>query len=69
MQEIQVECPVTFTEGALKEVRHLMYDKDLPENYVLRIGVKGGGCSGMSYILGFDMPTEKDDVFSIKILR
>lgn len=31
----------------------------------LRIGVKGGGCSGMTYVLGFDQPTEKDNHFEI----
>ena len=29
----------------------------------LRVGVKGGGCSGMTYVLGFDGKTEKDDSF------
>lgn len=29
----------------------------------LRIGAKGGGCSGLSYILEFDQKTENDDVF------
>ena len=31
----------------------------------LRLGVKGGGCSGMSYILGFDHKNENDQVFEI----
>lgn len=32
---------------------------------VLRVGVKGGGCSGMSYILGFDHKEDKDYEFEI----
>lgn len=32
----------------------------------LRIGVKGGGCSGMSYILGFDHKQENDSSFVIE---
>ena len=32
----------------------------------LRAGVKGGGCSGMSYILGFDHATENDQAFEIE---
>jgi iron-sulfur cluster assembly protein len=32
----------------------------------LRVGVKGGGCSGMTYVLGFDKSTEKDDHFEIE---
>ena len=32
----------------------------------LRVGVKGGGCSGMTYILGFDKKTENDQEFEIE---
>jgi iron-sulfur cluster assembly protein len=42
------------------------------ETYFLRVGVKGGGCSGMSYELGFDnIPQEGDNIVednSIKIV-
>ena len=31
----------------------------------MRIGVKGGGCSGFSYVLGFDIQKEKDDVYEM----
>ena len=31
----------------------------------LRIGVKGGGCSGMTYVLGFDQQKENDNTFEI----
>lgn len=37
----------------------------------LRVGVKGGGCSGLSYLLEFDVPTEQDqwvEVDGLKIL-
>lgn len=33
---------------------------------VLRVGVKGGGCSGMSYVLGFDHKQENDQSFEIE---
>lgn len=33
---------------------------------ILRIGVKGGGCSGMSYILGFDKADDNDKAFEIE---
>ena len=35
----------------------------------LRVGVKGGGCSGFSYILGFDEEKENDQVFEIKGIK
>ena len=57
------ECPVKFTEGAIKEIKYLLNDKEMPKNYGLRIGVEGGGCSGLSYILGFDEPKDIDDTY------
>lgn len=33
---------------------------------VLRVGVKGGGCSGMTYVLGFDQAQEGDASFVIE---
>jgi iron-sulfur cluster assembly protein len=45
---------IGITERALKEIRRIITDQNLPENTALRVGVKGGGCSGFSYTLGFD---------------
>lgn len=57
---------VTITEAAKKEVlRMFQENKDLAES-VLRMGVRGGGCSGLSYTLGFDNEvSEYDNVFDI----
>lgn len=57
--------PVTMTEGAIKQIKSLMAQEGFDPTQKLRVGVKGGGCSGMSYILGFDHPTEKDKTFEI----
>ncbi len=59
-------CPIQLTEGAIAEVKQLMYDKELPENHGLRIGVEGGGCSGLSYILGFDEKKELDNEYTFE---
>ncbi len=48
------KAPVLLSPRAVEEVRKIMASKDIPEGYGLRVGVRGGGCSGMSYILGFD---------------
>ena len=48
---------VELTEAASKQVKELKRVQNLPENVFLRMGVRGGGCSGMSYSLEFD--TEK----------
>lgn len=61
--EAILTTPVTFTESALKEVRRLMAKEDFDATQALRVGVKGGGCSGMTYIMGFDHQDTKDQVF------
>ena len=58
--------PVTMTEGAIRQIKKLMEQENFDATQKLRVGVKGGGCSGMSYILGFDHPTEKDKTFEIE---
>ncbi|MEZ4981829.1 MAG: iron-sulfur cluster assembly accessory protein [Saprospiraceae bacterium] len=65
----QTMQPVTITEGALKELKNIRAQQELSEDYALRIGVKGGGCSGFSYILGFDVQKEKDQTFEIEGLK
>jgi iron-sulfur cluster assembly protein len=56
-------APITLTEGALKQLKRLMTEQNIPAGYGLRVGVKGGGCSGFSYLLGFDMKKDKDEVY------
>ncbi len=58
-----VEIPVQFTGSALKELKRLMDQPGFDSGKKLRIGVKGGGCSGMSYILGFDEAAENDNSY------
>ena len=52
----QAEKPigVGMTESAAKEVIRIVAEENLPEGTALRIGAKGGGCSGFSYVLDFD---------------
>jgi iron-sulfur cluster assembly protein len=64
--ETTITTPVTLTEGAIKEIRRLMTAEGFDTAQLLRVGVKGGGCSGMSYILGFDHPTGDDQAFEIE---
>ena len=59
------KAPVTFTQGAIDEIKRLMKLENFDNEKFLRVGVKGGGCSGMSYILGFEPKTEKDEYFEI----
>ena len=58
-------APVTLTDGAKKEIRKLIQQQELGEDYGLRLGVEGGGCSGMNYVLGFDQQKDGDQKYSI----
>jgi iron-sulfur cluster assembly protein len=51
--ETAVTPVVTLSEAAIKEVKRLMNVQGLTEGG-LRLGVKGGGCSGLSYTVNFD---------------
>ncbi len=55
--------PVIITDKALAEITHIIKTKNIPPDYGLRIGINGGGCSGVSYMLGFDKIRPNDDVF------
>jgi iron-sulfur cluster assembly protein len=64
--ETTMTIPVTLTAGAIAEIRKLMAKDDFDTTQVLRVGVKGGGCSGMTYVLGFDKKEENDHEFNIE---
>jgi iron-sulfur cluster assembly protein len=55
---------LSLTEKAVAEVKNIMTTNKIPEGYTLRVGVTGGGCSGMSYALGFDQKKDSDEVIS-----
>ena len=57
--------PVSLTDRAATEVRRIVANKQIPAEYGLRVGVKGGGCSGMSYVLGFDKRRDHDLDFEV----
>lgn len=61
--------PITLTSTAVEQLKRIRQDQSIPEDHGLRIGVKGGGCSGFSYMLGFDVQKEKDDIFEIEGLK
>ncbi len=62
MQSI-VSNPVSFTDSARDEIKRLMIDAENESKNSLRVGVKGGGCSGMTYILEFDEIKPTDQIF------
>jgi iron-sulfur cluster assembly protein len=64
-----IETPVRFTPGAVAELKRLQNEPNFDSSNLLRIGVKGGGCSGLSYILGFDQKTDKDNEYELEGVR
>ena len=78
MSTVNIENPVQapappakgiqVTEKALARIRSAMAKENIsPTEGGLRLGVQGGGCSGLSYNIRFDtQPRERDRVFSTK---
>lgn len=67
MENTHIEAePIQFTAAALEEFKRILASNEIEGATHLRIGVKGGGCSGMSYLLGFDKPEADDEIFEIK---
>lgn len=60
--------PLTLTESAVKQLKRIREEQGISSDHALRVGVKGGGCSGFSYILGFDEKKEDDMDFQIEDL-
>jgi iron-sulfur cluster assembly protein len=62
---------LALTENAVKQVKQLIEAQKL-ENVYLRVGVKGGGCSGLSYSLEFDNeigPHDKEfDIDGVRVV-
>lgn len=56
----ETESIVTFSERAREEIDHFLNSNQVPADYKVRIGIRGGGCGGMSYIIGFDMKRPED---------
>ena len=54
LEKSDIKQDISLTEKAISEVRKIKKENNIPENYSLRVGVKGGGCSGLTYTLGFD---------------
>ncbi len=59
------QYPVMLTPSAIAQVRRLIAKKG-DDTLKLRVGVKGGGCSGLSYILGLEeAPRPNDTVYEV----
>lgn len=61
MTEVNNATEIRLTETARQEIKKIMSENNIPETYGLRVGVKGGGCSGLTYTLGFDAESKEGD--------
>lgn len=61
MADVNVSSEIIISEKAAKEIKRIMDENNIPETYGLRVGVKGGGCSGLTYNLGFDEEQREGD--------
>ncbi|MGZ3900932.1 MAG: HesB/IscA family protein [Bacteroidia bacterium] len=52
---------ITVSENAKKHALELMKADNMPESAFIRVGVEGGGCSGLSYKLEFDTVLKEGD--------
>jgi iron-sulfur cluster assembly protein len=59
-------APVVLSSNAIIELKRLMGEEGFDQDQVLRVGVKGGGCSGLSYLLAFDEAKPGDEHFMIE---
>jgi iron-sulfur cluster assembly protein len=61
---------ITVSENAKQKAINLMREDNKPEGSFIRVGVEGGGCSGLSYKLEFDNTIkEGDQVFEDKGIK
>jgi iron-sulfur cluster assembly protein len=66
-QKSVIEDDIILTERAAEEVRSIKEKNNIPETHSLRLGVKGGGCSGLSYVLAFDDIIKEKDIILEKL--
>jgi len=62
MAEIETaQNEIIISDRAAEEIKKVMSENNVPATFGLRMGVKGGGCSGFSYVLGFDEKAAETD--------
>lgn len=58
--------PVGLTARAAEEVRRIMQTKNIPAEYGLRVGIRGGGCGGVALMIGFDKEKPTDLTYTLE---
>lgn len=58
--------PLNITQLALNQIALIQATKNIPHGYGLRVGVRGSGCSGTSFVLGFDQKKDGDNEYLVE---
>ena len=66
VKEATTTQPINLTASAEAQLLRIKKEQNIPEDHLLRVGVKGGGCSGFSYILGFDTAKARDQKYNME---
>jgi len=62
----EANMAIELTDSAAKRVKEIMASQGLGATHGVRVGVKSGGCSGLSYVLEIDEPSETDRTYESK---
>lgn len=65
---LKLAQPVRIRSDAREQLIATFTANRIPADYGLRVGIRGGGC-GASWLLGFDLPGEADEVYLIDNVR
>lgn len=60
------EIPFQLSNTASAELESIWVSKKIPDGYGVRIGIKGSGCAGVNYVIGFDQATPEDKIYQEK---
>jgi iron-sulfur cluster assembly protein len=60
---------ITLTDKGAEKVQEFLAGQDNPQVTGLRVGVRGGGCSGFQYLLAFDEERDGDTVVEQQGIR
>ena len=61
--------PISLSIRAAEEVKKIMQTKNIPADYGLRVGVRGGGCGGVSLMIGFDRQKPTDLAYQVDSIQ
>lgn len=66
-ESTETACPVQFTESAIRRLQAVLAKHGNAPELRIRVGVRGGGCSGLSYVLDVDARiTNKDELYEVE---